>query len=117
MAFDEQLGRSIRRLVDQIDELGVVEERRMFGGLAFLVDGYLAFVASGAGGIMARVHPDDVDELLASTLARPATMGARTMRGWLRLAGAAGMSDDVLDEWVRRGVGFASSLPPKTDRV
>ncbi len=46
----------------------------MFGGLAFLVDGHMAVVASG-GGIMARVHRDDVGELLASTQARPATMG------------------------------------------
>ncbi|MEO6651652.1 MAG: TfoX/Sxy family protein [Ilumatobacteraceae bacterium] len=75
MAFDDDLGRRIARIIDRIDDLGMVEERRMFGGLTFLVDGHIVIGASGSGGIMARVDPDDVEELLTSTPARPATMG------------------------------------------
>jgi TfoX/Sxy family transcriptional regulator of competence genes len=108
MAYDEVLAARIRALT--ADEPGLAE-KRMFGGLAFLVDGRMAVAASGHGGVMVRVGADAAADLLASTPAEPVTMRGRPMTGWLRV-GAAHVADDAdLAEWVRRGVAFARSLP------
>jgi TfoX/Sxy family transcriptional regulator of competence genes len=109
MAYDEALAERIRRLVS---ESGLTE-KKMFGGLAFLVGGNMAVAASGQGGLLVRVDPDESDALVETTSARPMEMRGREMAGWLRVA-----SDDVGDEddlkaWVDRGVGYARSLPPK----
>src|SRR5262245_55304020 len=89
-----------------------VTERRMFGGLAFLVAGDMAIGASGQGGAMVRVGPDAHDELVASTPAEPMEMRGRPMRGWLRIA-SADLAGDELAPWVARGVATARALPPK----
>ena len=82
MAYDEDLANRIRELVGQ--QTGITEQR-MFGGLAFLVRGNMAVAASGQGGLMVRVDPDDSDRLVAKTSARPMEMRGRTMSGWLRV--------------------------------
>jgi TfoX/Sxy family transcriptional regulator of competence genes len=110
MVYDEDLADRIRELV--AGESGV-SERRMFGGLAFLIDGNMAISASGQGGVLVHVDPADSDRLVATTTAEVAVMRSRPMRGWLRVA-----SDDVrtkrqLVPWVRRGVDQARSQPPK----
>ena len=110
MAYDEDLADRIRELVD--DESGVTE-KRMFGGLAFLVDGNLAIAASGQGGTLVRVGPDRSDELVASTQATVAIMRGRPMTGWLRVASEHLRTKRQLAKWVRIGVTFARSLPPK----
>jgi TfoX/Sxy family transcriptional regulator of competence genes len=110
MAYDEKLAARIRELV--AGEQGITE-KKMFGGLAFLVGGHMAVAASGRGGMMVRVDPAESDALVARTTARVVEMRGREMPGWLRVE-----SDDVrtkrqLAAWVARGVGYARTLPPK----
>ena len=104
MAYDEDLADRIRELVGSEPDL---TERKMFGGLAFLIGGHLAIAASGQGGMPVRVEPEDHDAFLAEPGAAPFEMRGKAMRGWLRVD-----SDDVAT-WVRRGVDHARSLPPK----
>ncbi|HET7428017.1 MAG TPA: TfoX/Sxy family protein [Gaiellales bacterium] len=110
MAYDEQLAERLRLLV--ADEDGV-SEQRMFGGLAFLVNGNMAVAASGQGGVLVRVDPGQSDDLVRSTPAEPMEMRGRKMAGWLRLDAADVADEGDLAVWAERGVAFARSLPPK----
>jgi TfoX/Sxy family transcriptional regulator of competence genes len=110
MAYDEALADRIRQRIG--DEPGVAE-KKMFGGLSFLVGGNMAVAASGQGGLLVRVDPAESDALLASTPARLMEMGGRSMAGWLRVGDEHVETDDALAEWVERGVSYARSLPPK----
>jgi TfoX/Sxy family transcriptional regulator of competence genes len=110
VAYDEELAGRIRERLG--DDAGVAE-RKMFGGLAFLVGGNMAVAASGQGGLLVRVDPAESDQLVAETNARPMEMRGREMQGWLRVD-----SDDVrtapaLARWVELGVAYARSLPAK----
>ncbi|GAB3417887.1 TfoX/Sxy family protein [Flindersiella endophytica] len=109
MAYDHDLAERIRELV--ASEEGI-DERRMFGGLAFLVDGTMAVAVSGKGGLLARVGADNAPDLIDQHV-QPAIMGGREMRGWLRVDPTAVESDDQLTAWVRRSVSYARSLPAK----
>ena len=82
MAYNEDIAERIRKLTSA--EPGV-SERKMFGGLAFLIGGNLAVAASGQGGILVRVDPERSDSLAAATDAETAVMRGREMRGWLRV--------------------------------
>jgi TfoX/Sxy family transcriptional regulator of competence genes len=106
MAYDEELAARIRELVSGEPRL---TEKKMFGGLAFLVGGNMAVAASGQGGLLVRVDPEESEALVASSDARPMEMRGREMAGWLRVD----PPDDELAGWVQRGVAFARSLPPK----
>ena len=110
MAYDEELAGRIRGLL--CAEPGVTE-RKMFGGLAFLVGGNMAIAASGQGGILVRVDPAQSDELVSTTKATVAVMRDRPMPGWLRVESGDVASDDELAAWVERGRSYARSLPPK----
>ena len=110
MAYDEELADRIRALVG--DRPGLAEQK-MFGGLAFLIGGNMAIAASGQGGILVRVDPAESDELLATTRAEPMEMRGRQMAGWLRVDTEDVAEDAALAEWVERGAGYASALPPK----
>jgi TfoX/Sxy family transcriptional regulator of competence genes len=83
MPYDEELAARIREFV--ADQAGVTE-KKMFGGLAFLVGGNMAVAASGRGGLMVRVDPAESDALVDKTAARMVEMRGRLMPGWLRLA-------------------------------
>ncbi len=110
MAYDEDLVNRIRELVaDEPD----VTEKRMFGGLAFLVDEKMSVAASGQGGLMVRIDPEDTDALLAKPHARPFEMRGREMRGWLRVDPEGLRTKRQLAPWVTRGVAYARSLPAK----
>ena len=111
MAYDEDLADRIRVLVGGEKDL---TEQKMFGGLAFLIGGNMAVAASGQGGVLVRVDPDDSDDLVATTPAEPMEMRGRSMRGWLRVAAEDVSSDEELTAWVERGAAYARSLPPKT---
>jgi TfoX/Sxy family transcriptional regulator of competence genes len=109
MAYDPELADRIRELV--ATEEGV-DERRMFGGLAFLVNGNMSMAASSEGSLLVRVNPDDAPDLLDEHVLT-AVMGGRDMRGWLRVPAAVLDDDARLAEWVDRGVSYARSLPAK----
>jgi TfoX/Sxy family transcriptional regulator of competence genes len=110
MAYDEDLANRIRELV--ADTPGVAE-KKMFGGLAFLVGGNMAVAASGQGGLMVRIDPGDTDALLRKPHARPFEMRGRPMDGWLRVDAEGVRTRRQLEPWVKRGVAYARSLPPK----
>jgi hypothetical protein len=112
MAYDAALAERIRTHVAGEPEL---TEQRMFGGLAFLIGGNMAVAASGQGGLLVRVDPDDSHQLVAGTAARPMEMRGREMRGWLRVDEADVRDVASLAEWVDRGVAYARTLPPKPD--
>src|SRR5918993_2705400 len=109
MAYDEELADRIRALV--AGEAGLTE-KKMFGGLAFLVGGNMAVAASGQGGILVRVDPAQSDTLVATTNARLMEMRGRSMQGWLRVRSADVRTKRQLAGWVQRGTTFARSLPP-----
>jgi TfoX/Sxy family transcriptional regulator of competence genes len=110
VAYDEDLANRIRELIAREPD---VTEQRMFGGLAFLVGGNMSVAASGQGGLMVRVDPDDTNALLAKPHTRPFEMRGRPMQGWLRVDAEGVRSKRQLEPWVKRGVAFARSLPPK----
>jgi TfoX/Sxy family transcriptional regulator of competence genes len=110
MAYDEDLAGRIRELIAGEAD---VTEKRMFGGLAFLVGGNLSVSASGQGGLMVRVDPKETDALLARPHALPFEMRGRPLEGWLRVEAEGVRTSGELEPWVRRGVAYARSLPPK----
>ena len=110
MPYDEDLADRIRELVAGEPHMA---EKKMFGGLAFLVNGNMAIAASGHGGILVRVDPAKSDSLVAKTKAYPMEMRGREMRGWLRLDPAHVRTKRQLSEWVKRGTDYARSLPSK----
>lgn len=110
MAFDEDLANRVRELVSGQPDL---TEQRMFGGLAFLVAGNMSVAASGQGGLMVRVEPEQTEDLLAKPHARPMEMRGREMKGWVRVDAEGVRTKRQLEPWVKRGVAFARSLPPK----
>ena len=110
MAYDTELADRIRFLIGT--EPGLTE-KKMFGGLAFLIGGNMAISASGQGGALVRVDPADSDALAEATAATAAVMGGREMQGWLRVSSADLETDEQLTGWISRAVGYARSLPPK----
>jgi TfoX/Sxy family transcriptional regulator of competence genes len=110
MAYDEDLANRIRELLGP--EKGI-EEKRMFGGLAFLINGKMSVAVSRQGGLMVRVPPDDTDKLLARAHVSPMVMAGRETRGWLRVAADGVQTKRQLQGWVTKGVGYARSLPAK----
>jgi hypothetical protein len=110
MAYDEDLAHRIRELVGA--QPGV-DEKRMFGGLAFLINGNMAVCASGKGGLMVRVPPDETEKLLARDHVEPMVMAGRETRGWLRVAVDGVQTKRQLQAWVTRGVDYAKSFPAK----
>lgn len=110
MAYDEKLAQRIRELV--ADEPRVAE-KRMFGGLAFLVSGNMSVAASGQGGLLVRCSPGETDALLDEPGAEHFVMRGRAMDGWLRVSEDAVAGDQALKRWVGRAVAYAGSLPPK----
>lgn len=107
MAHDEDMAQRIRELL--VGEPDVVE-KRMFGGLAFLVAGSMAVAVSGRGGLMLRCDPEDTDLLVAEPHAHPMEMRGKATRGWLRVDAEGAASDEELEAWVRPAVGYARSL-------
>jgi TfoX/Sxy family transcriptional regulator of competence genes len=110
MAYDEELAERIRDLT--AGEPGL-REQKMFGGLAFLVGGNMAIAASGQGGALVRVDPEESDRLVASTNAQPFEMRGRSMKGWLRVDSEDLRTKRQLAKWVERGTAYARSLPAK----
>lgn len=110
MAYDEDLANRVRELLAGEDG---VSEMSMFGGLAFLLGGNMAVAVSSKGGLMLRCDPEQLDAALARPHTGPMLMRGRPARGWLRVEAAGVRTKRQLEPWVRRGVAFARSLPPK----
>jgi TfoX/Sxy family transcriptional regulator of competence genes len=110
MAYDEAFAARIREALAGEDD---VTEKAMFGGLAFLLAGNMAVGIANTGELMVRVGPDAAGDALAEPHTRVFDMGARPMRGWILVAGEGTGTADELARWVRLGVRFARSLPPK----
>ena len=110
MAYDESLAHSIRELL--ADEPGVTE-KKMFGGLAFLLNGHMAIAASHDGGALVRVDPAQANRIVASTNAEIAVMRGRPMSGWLRVPSGDVRTIRQVGTWVTLGAGYARSLPSK----
>ena len=109
MAYDEGLAQRLREAL--ADESGLTE-RRMFGGVAFMLDGNMAVGVSGDE-LMVRTGPDRVDEALARPHARIFDLSGRPMKGWVLVAPQGTADDADLADWLELGVSFARSLPPK----
>jgi TfoX/Sxy family transcriptional regulator of competence genes len=110
VAYDEELADRIRELVSSESGLS---EKKMFGGLAFLIGGNMAVAASGQGGILVRVDPAQSDTLVATTNARLMEMRGRSMQGWLRVDSEDLRTKRQLAKWVELGTTYARSLPAK----
>ncbi|MCU1459678.1 MAG: hypothetical protein JWL73_3770 [Actinomycetia bacterium] len=110
MAYDEELAVRVRAALE--DEAGLTEQR-MFGGLAFLIDGNMAVSASGQGGLLLRVDPAETDALIKKPRAQRFVMRGREMNGWLHIEADAGTTTRELRRWIALGVAYARSLPPK----
>jgi TfoX/Sxy family transcriptional regulator of competence genes len=110
LAYDEDLANRIRELIGLEDRL---TEKKMFGGLAFLINGNMSVSASGQGGLLLRVEPEQTDALVSEPHARPFEMRGRQMDGWLRVDPEGVKSKRELERWVQRGVSYARSLPAK----
>jgi len=110
MAYDEELAARIR---ENLAGDPALEEKKLFGGLAFLIGGNMAIAASGQGGILVRADPEESDALVAATEAELMEMRGRAMKGWLRVPSDAVQDDAELQRWVDVGATFARALPPK----
>jgi TfoX/Sxy family transcriptional regulator of competence genes len=110
VAYDEELADRIRELLTGKRGLS---EKKMFGGLAFLIGGNMAIAASGQGGALVRVDPEESDELVDKTNAQIMVMRGRPMRGWLRVETKDLRTKSQLARWVDRGAAYAGSLPAK----
>lgn len=110
MAYDVELSDRVR---DLVESEGGLTEKRMFGGLAFLVGGHLAVAASSQGGLLVRVDPARTDELVDEPCVGRFVMRGRALDGWLRVDAEAVEVDDDLERWVQHGVAYARSLPAK----
>ena len=114
MAYDVELADRVRDVLETTDELDVrseVREKKMFGGLAFLVGGHMAVAVSGAGGLMLRVEPGEGAALLTEPGLAPMVMRGREMDGWLRVSEEA-CEGEALRRWVGLGVARVRALPP-----
>jgi TfoX/Sxy family transcriptional regulator of competence genes len=110
MAYDEDLAHRLRELLADED---AIAEKRMFGGLAFLLHGNMSVSASRNGGLLARIDPADTEAALARPHVTLMEMRGRTMAGWITIAPEGLKTKRQLEPWVKRSVAFAKTLPPK----
>lgn len=110
MAYDDELANRVREVVH--GERGLTE-KRMFGGLAFLINGNMAVSASSRGGLLLRVDPAQTESLVSEPYVGRFEMRGREMDGWLRVDAEAVKTDAALRHWVGRGVAYARSLASK----
>jgi TfoX/Sxy family transcriptional regulator of competence genes len=111
VAYDEALADRIRELLATDHD---VTEKKMFGGLAFLIGGHMSVSASARGGLLLRCDPEDTDALVKQPHVERFEMRGRQMDGWLRVDASAVESREELERWVAIGVDYARSLPPKS---
>jgi TfoX N-terminal domain len=111
VAYDEELADRIRALLATDHD---VAEKKMFGGLAFLIGGHMSVSASGQGGLLLRCDPEETDALISQPHVGRFEMRGRAMDGWLRVDAEAVKTREELERWVKVCVDYARSLPPKS---
>lgn len=111
MTYDERLADEVRELLAAEDR--EVVEKRMFGGLAFMVEGNLTVAASRRGGLLVRTDPADAEEVEARPGVEPMESAGRRMPGWVFVEDEALAEEGDLDAWVERALAFVATLPPK----
>jgi TfoX/Sxy family transcriptional regulator of competence genes len=111
VAYDERLADELRERLAAVD--GEVTEKKMFGGLAFMVDGNLTVAASRRGGLLVRTDPADAEEVASLPGVEPMENSGRPMPGWFFIDADALDSESALDSWVSRALAFVATLPPK----
>ncbi|TLN17048.1 TfoX/Sxy family protein [bacterium] len=109
MAYDEKLAERIRLL---LQDLALAEEKKMFGGVGFLVNGNMACGVNGAR-LIARLDPAEYEEALAKPHVRMFDMTGRPMKGWVMVEPAGVEWDADLRKWLERSLHYVLSLPPK----
>ena len=109
MAYDEVLALRIRDLLRDCSE---VSEKKMFGGLAFMLNDY-NFCGINDDRLMVRVGAERYGEALEQKHVRPMDFTGRPLKGYVYVEGVGLKSDDALKGWVQKGVEFVESLPPK----
>jgi hypothetical protein len=109
MAYSEELADRVRRALADRDN---VLERKMFGGIAFMLEGNMCAGVTGDE-LMVRVDPDAAEDAASEPHARVMEMGGRPMRGFVVVSPAGIEADEALGAWVARGADHAASLPPK----
>jgi TfoX/Sxy family transcriptional regulator of competence genes len=109
VAYDEELAERLREALDAQDG---ITEKRMFGGLAFMLHGNMAVCAGSQGRLMVRIDPARADDLLDQDGVEPMVMKGRPLKGWLLVDGAV-LDDTTLPRWVQEGLSYAESLPVK----
>ena len=109
MAYDEGLARRIQGIMVGLP--GYIE-RKMFGGVGYMLWGNMACGVNGDD-LIVRVGPEGYEEALAQPHTKEFDMTGRPMKGWVVVTADGVESDDQLEAWVQRGVGFALLLPPK----
>jgi TfoX/Sxy family transcriptional regulator of competence genes len=110
VAYDPDLADMIRECIGA--QRGITEQK-MFGGLGFMINGNMAIAASGQGGLLVRVDPDESDALVKKTTATTMVMRGKPMQGWLRVPAEDAKTKRQVDKWVRLGTAYARSLPKK----
>jgi TfoX/Sxy family transcriptional regulator of competence genes len=110
MAYDEDLANRLRELLADED---AIAEKKMFGGLAFLLHGNMSVSASRNGGLLVRIDPADTDAAIARPHVALMEMGGRTMDGWITVAPEGVKTKRQLAGWVKRSVAYVKTLPPK----
>jgi TfoX/Sxy family transcriptional regulator of competence genes len=111
MAYDEQLAEEVRERLAEVD--GELIEKKMFGGLGFMLDGNLVVAASRRGGLLVRTDPADADEVESQPGVEPMKSAGRRMPGWVFVDAGALRSEAELDAWMSRALAFVATLPAK----
>jgi TfoX/Sxy family transcriptional regulator of competence genes len=110
MAYDEDLANRLRELLAGET---CVTEKKMFGGLGFLVQGNMSVSASRGGGLLARIDPADNEACVARPHVTAMEMGGRKMDGWINVAPEGLTTNRELAAWVKRSLAYVKTLPPK----
>jgi len=111
MAYNELLAQRVRTILIE-NQAPALDEKRMFGGVGFMVQGNMACGVHGDE-LIVRIGPQGYAEALGSPHVRPFDLSGRPMTGWVMVASTAWEDDASLRNWVQRGVGFAVKLPEK----
>jgi TfoX/Sxy family transcriptional regulator of competence genes len=110
MPYDTQAADGIRVLLSDRHD---VVERKMMGGIVFMVNGNMCVTASGRGGILVRVGPEAQPRVLKEPHVQPMRMAGRSMAGFVRVMPEGYRTAAALRKWVKRGLDHVSTLPPK----